>query len=49
MNIQDAALQFVKDNLPPIQLSEDKVLVNGFHRYAAYKLANITEVSFEYL
>jgi diaminopimelate epimerase len=34
--------------LPPIVLYKNNLLKDGHHRYAAYKLAGINEVPFEY-
>ncbi len=32
--------------LPPIKINDDNMLIDGHHRYIAYKLANISEIPF---
>ena len=36
-------------NLPPVILYKNNSLKDGHHRYAAYKLAGIEEIPFEYI
>ena len=33
--------------LPPIKLNQNKILIDGFHRWKAYQLAGIQEIPFE--
>lgn len=32
--------------LPPVKINDDNMLIDGHHRYMAYKLANINEIPF---
>lgn len=32
--------------LPPVKINDDNILIDGHHRYMAYKLANINEILF---
>lgn len=32
--------------LPPVKINDDDVLIEGHHRYMAYKLANINKIPF---
>lgn len=34
--------------LPPIIISNDNLIIDGYHRYAAHKLAGINKISFIY-
>lgn len=34
--------------LPPIKLDKFNLLIDGHHRYMAYKMSNIVEIPFEY-
>jgi ParB-like chromosome segregation protein Spo0J len=34
--------------LPPVKINDDNMLIDGHHRYAAYKLADINQIPFVY-
>jgi hypothetical protein len=37
------------NKLPPIKLDKSNLLIDGHHRYMAYKISDIEEIPFEYI